>query len=325
MKGKLSKSKGRVVPLRQERVILTKEIREERNEFELFFKAMEILFKIIPEYVQTNEKLFISLFSDVDNKKPKMGTVDRINSLKEIRKYYDWFEQYRKEHLPYLLEYANKGVIEHLRNVNNTRTQFSKRQLLSFAKKLSDSKHKFIIPVGIRTINDIIYLKLSNDGEIYDEMAPIYRFDEYASLSPKALNQHLERLQQLQVEEDKYLKPVLGARSNDFINRRDDIERLIDTVQNDINVYLENEVKYSCKDSVCPICIEKFEIGERIVKTNCGHCFHPECFIPWFRKNNSCPLCRTELDNDEFIFFNVTGIDDFAEIVLTGESDVDEF
>ena len=44
----------------------------------------------------------------------------------------------------------------------------------------------------------------------------------------------------------------------------------------------------------CPICLEK--VSEADSKTSCGHSFHEQCLTTWFMTSNTCPMCRTKLE-----------------------------
>lgn len=46
----------------------------------------------------------------------------------------------------------------------------------------------------------------------------------------------------------------------------------------------------------CPICAEDFYAGLEVLEMPCGHHFHAECVKPWLQKQNSCPVCRFELE-----------------------------
>jgi E3 ubiquitin-protein ligase RNF115/126 len=52
----------------------------------------------------------------------------------------------------------------------------------------------------------------------------------------------------------------------------------------------------------CSVCQCEFEMDEEAVKLPCDHTFHSDCILPWFKMNNSCPVCRHELptDNKEY-------------------------
>jgi|TARA_Y100000389_G_C17285379_1_gene425158 hypothetical protein len=45
-------------------------------------------------------------------------------------------------------------------------------------------------------------------------------------------------------------------------------------------------------DNVCPICLESLKVKDNY-KISCGHEFHTECIMNWFRfSNGSCPCCK---------------------------------
>jgi hypothetical protein len=51
------------------------------------------------------------------------------------------------------------------------------------------------------------------------------------------------------------------------------------------------------KCTVCSICIDEFEDGEKIrLLPRCGHAFHTECILPWLtERQGCCPLCKTSV------------------------------
>ena len=47
---------------------------------------------------------------------------------------------------------------------------------------------------------------------------------------------------------------------------------------------------------LCVVCQEIFNIGNKIIITNCKHSFHEECLNPWLKMSNKCPFCRFNFD-----------------------------
>jgi hypothetical protein len=50
----------------------------------------------------------------------------------------------------------------------------------------------------------------------------------------------------------------------------------------------------------CCICLEDQEIGGSVTKLRCGHIFHLPCVKEWLEKSCTCPVCRLELETDDF-------------------------
>lgn len=70
--------------------------------------------------------------------------------------------------------------------------------------------------------------------------------------------------------------------------------------------------KISSSANVCSICIEDFEIGEKLrLLPLCGHVFHTECITPWLtERSGSCPLCKQLVLEDDKNDDDSTGGDD---------------
>jgi hypothetical protein len=57
---------------------------------------------------------------------------------------------------------------------------------------------------------------------------------------------------------------------------------------------------FKCKKEViCTICLDK--INENNVKLICNHNFHKKCLDKWLSINNSCPLCRCNVNSNIII------------------------
>lgn len=52
-------------------------------------------------------------------------------------------------------------------------------------------------------------------------------------------------------------------------------------------------------ENTCPVCLEIMHSEVNKAITNCGHHFHLVCLMKCFIINNSCPLCRQQLLNNE--------------------------
>jgi hypothetical protein len=58
----------------------------------------------------------------------------------------------------------------------------------------------------------------------------------------------------------------------------------------------------------CPITHQEFRIGDRIGRINrCGHVFSEQGLRRWVRTNNTCPMCRSDVD-PSYNFIDFTNI-----------------
>ncbi len=76
------------------------------------------------------------------------------------------------------------------------------------------------------------------------------------------------------------------------------------TTTNAVNRLTTNQINratttynYSLSEPfTCPITLEEVCIGNRVMRINvCGHVFSQTALRQWFRSNNTCPVCRTEV------------------------------
>ena len=50
------------------------------------------------------------------------------------------------------------------------------------------------------------------------------------------------------------------------------------------------------EDLCCAICLDNIDISMNVIKTECKHCFHSNCFLQNAAHNGfNCPMCRNEL------------------------------
>ena len=45
----------------------------------------------------------------------------------------------------------------------------------------------------------------------------------------------------------------------------------------------------------CPICFDDYTDNCFVLETECKHHFHEECLEKWTERNNTCPICRTNV------------------------------
>ena len=55
-------------------------------------------------------------------------------------------------------------------------------------------------------------------------------------------------------------------------------------------------IKLNNTELICSICLDNINASINIIKTECKHCFHSNCFLQNAAHNGfSCPMCRHEL------------------------------
>lgn len=49
----------------------------------------------------------------------------------------------------------------------------------------------------------------------------------------------------------------------------------------------------------CSVCLCEYEQGDRLVQLPCKHIYHEECITAWCNNNIRCPLCNSNLENND--------------------------
>lgn len=53
---------------------------------------------------------------------------------------------------------------------------------------------------------------------------------------------------------------------------------------------------FATEEICCAICLDAVDVSMNVIKTECRHCFHSNCFLQNAAHNGfSCPMCRNEL------------------------------
>ena len=55
------------------------------------------------------------------------------------------------------------------------------------------------------------------------------------------------------------------------------------------------------ENNSCAVCLCDMKDDEICRKTLCNHVFHKDCIDPWMNKHKNCPLCRHNLEKDDFL------------------------
>nr|CAB3490881.1 unnamed protein product [Digitaria exilis] len=49
------------------------------------------------------------------------------------------------------------------------------------------------------------------------------------------------------------------------------------------------------KEAECAVCLEDYQVGDKLRTMPCSHGFHERCILPWLHVSRLCPLCRFAL------------------------------
>ena len=62
------------------------------------------------------------------------------------------------------------------------------------------------------------------------------------------------------------------------------------------SVFANSSFVSPVEEIVCAICLDGVDISMNVIKTECKHCFHSNCFLQNAAHNGfNCPMCRNEL------------------------------
>lgn len=50
------------------------------------------------------------------------------------------------------------------------------------------------------------------------------------------------------------------------------------------------------EDKKCLICMDEYQENDYILRLPCLHVFHKEEALEWFKKNKTCPVCRSNIE-----------------------------
>lgn len=73
----------------------------------------------------------------------------------------------------------------------------------------------------------------------------------------------------------------------------------------------------SNNENECTICHESTSSGDIYTIPECGHSFHTNCIVTWFRVNNTCPLCKDTGINSISLFSNARDTNFYFKRAMT--------
>jgi len=72
----------------------------------------------------------------------------------------------------------------------------------------------------------------------------------------------------------------------------------------------------------CAICMEKLDSSKNFARTNCKHSFCLTCLMRALKANNTCPLCRQNIEEEKP---KTSKSLDFEEVIELAKDEIDMF
>ena len=80
-----------------------------------------------------------------------------------------------------------------------------------------------------------------------------------------------------------------------FINRYQtviDSTPILDIEKNVMDICCTKLINQTNDQVACGICINDFGVGDKVVRIQCNHIFHPDCIQNWYKVKPTCPFCK---------------------------------
>ena len=61
------------------------------------------------------------------------------------------------------------------------------------------------------------------------------------------------------------------------------------------SICLINTSRLNPDKKECTICLEKFNINDKIINLECLHMFHNNCIKNWLKMKDYCPICKNKI------------------------------
>ena len=97
----------------------------------------------------------------------------------------------------------------------------------------------------------------------------------------------IERLNFLLYRNDS----ILNNNNNDIFSFDDNSNKLIEELEIDEKLIKNNEIE----NNKCIICLNNYEIHDKISYLSCSHLFHSSCIKQWIKRANKCPICKNKI------------------------------
>ena len=159
--------------------------------------------------------------------------------------------------------------------ITDSDNPYSNRKVISHKRKVIYAIQPGTILVPQNEIpNQMIPILLNPNGRIIYSHSPHMQNNE-TRMNPRPFYSNTHRPARNQKRTISNLKQIFGE------------------------IKVTNSILDNNEQKICSICLEKFEVGTKIIYLPCFHFYHSKCIELWIKNSVKCPLCKIEIKMPE--------------------------
>ena len=221
-------------------------------------------------------------------------------------------------------ESKDKNIIKNIKNINNINininniNNLNNNRYIPFAYNIDNefeiSKNNY--KRYKRPNNNISLPTNSNDNFLINNAMLKNKIDEdkkFEEFLKENKENHLNKLKEEQEEKslDYSIFDNLFSFIDDIYNLRDIEEEndysdyslfnnpLDEEAMNNLPIIKLHDIdKLSDVKKRCVICMDDFEFNDETISLPCVHIFHSDCIKKWFKRQNTCPICKYKIEQE---------------------------
>ena len=221
-------------------------------------------------------------------------------------------------------ESKDKNIIKNIKNINNINininniNNLNNNRYIPFAYNIDNefeiSKNNY--KRYKRPNNNISLPTNSNDNFLINNAMLKNKIDEdkkFEEFLKESKENHLNKLKEEQEEKslDYSIFDNLFSFIDDIYNLREIEEEndysdyslfnnpLDEEAMNNLPIIKLHDIdKLSDVKKRCVICMDDFEFNDETISLPCVHIFHSDCIKKWFKRQNTCPICKYKIEQE---------------------------
>jgi hypothetical protein len=88
---------------------------------------------------------------------------------------------------------------------------------------------------------------------------------------------------------------LISIRDSIYVSKSGDKDKLEEIPEININSTIELK---KLKTKNCTICLEDYKVNDKLIFLPCFHLFHKDCIVNWVKRDSTCPLCKTNINDN---------------------------